>query len=65
MESIIKFTDWLWGYPIVILLFVASVFLSFYLKGIQFRYFFYIIKQTFLALISLLKAKERLHQDKH
>lgn len=47
MERIIRFTDWLWGFPIVLLLFFASIFLTIYLKGVQFRHFFYILKQTF------------------
>lgn len=57
MEIIVKFTDWLWGYPIVVLLFVASIFLSFYLKGIQFRHFFYIIKQTFFSINKPVKGE--------
>lgn len=47
MSYLIQFTNWLWGYPIVLLLLLSSLFLTCYLKGIQFRYFGYIIKQTF------------------
>ena len=41
------FTDWLWGYPIIILLLITSIFLTIYLNFVQFRHFIYILKQTF------------------
>src|SRR5699024_9953771 len=44
---LISFSDWLWGYPLVLLLLFASVFLTVYLNFIQFRHFFYMLKQTF------------------
>ena len=47
MEKLISFSDWLWGYPLVLLLLFASVFLTVYLNFIQFRHFFYLLKQTF------------------
>ncbi|WP_347090807.1 alanine/glycine:cation symporter family protein [Staphylococcus ureilyticus] len=47
MEKLISFSDWLWGYPLVLLLLFASVFLTVYLNFIQFRHFFYMLKQTF------------------
>lgn len=47
MEKLIFFSDWLWGYPLVLLLLFASVFLTVYLNFIQFRHFFYMLKQTF------------------
>lgn len=47
MDYIVAFTDWLWGYPLVLLLLCSSLFLTFYLKGVQFRHFGLIMKQTF------------------
>lgn len=47
MNYIVAFTDWLWGYPLVLLLLCSSLFLTFYLKGVQFRHFGLIMKQTF------------------
>jgi len=47
LEKLISFSDWLWGYPLVLLLLFASVFLTVYLNFIQFRHFFYMLKQTF------------------
>ena len=47
MEKLISFSEWLWGYPLVLLLLFASVFLTVYLNFIQFRHFFYMLKQTF------------------
>ncbi|MCE4957986.1 alanine/glycine:cation symporter family protein [Macrococcoides caseolyticum] len=47
MDYIVKFSEWLWGYPIITLLFCASLFLTIYLGFIQFRHFPYIMKQTF------------------
>ncbi|PTH14372.1 sodium:alanine symporter family protein [Staphylococcus agnetis] len=47
MDAIVAFTDWLWGFPIVGLLLISSLFLTIYLKGVQFRHFGYIMKQTF------------------
>ena len=47
MESLISFSNWLWGYPLILLLFFSSLFLTIYLGFIQFRYFPYIMKQTF------------------
>lgn len=47
MEKIVAFSDWLWGFPLVTLLLVASLYLTINLKFIQFRHFFYMMKQTF------------------
>lgn len=47
MDYILKFSEWLWGYPLITLLFCTSLFLTIYLGFIQFRHFPYIIKQTF------------------
>ncbi|MCU5746313.1 sodium:alanine symporter family protein [Staphylococcus sp. SQ8-PEA] len=47
MKHILAFTDWLWGYPIITLLLIASIFLTIYLNFVQFRHFIYILKQTF------------------
>ena len=47
MNRIMRFTDWLWGYPIIILLLITSIFLTIYLNFVQFKHFIYILKQTF------------------
>ncbi|MCI2804442.1 alanine/glycine:cation symporter family protein [Staphylococcus pettenkoferi] len=47
MNRIMRFTDWLWGYPIIILLLITSIFLTIYLNFVQFRHFIYILIQTF------------------
>ncbi|MCG3402310.1 alanine/glycine:cation symporter family protein [Staphylococcus massiliensis] len=47
MEKIVAFSDWLWGYPLVSLLLLASLFTTIYLGFIQFRHFPTIMKQTF------------------
>ncbi|MFQ3792057.1 sodium:alanine symporter family protein [Staphylococcus nepalensis] len=47
MGKLVSFSDWLWGYPLVLLLLFASVFLTINLKFLQFRHFFYMLKQTF------------------
>ncbi|MCY1592474.1 alanine/glycine:cation symporter family protein [Staphylococcus pettenkoferi] len=47
MNRVMAFTDWLWGYPIIILLLITSIFLTIYLNFVQFRHFIYILKQTF------------------
>nr|WP_263315023.1 sodium:alanine symporter family protein [Mammaliicoccus sp. Marseille-Q6498] len=47
MKNIVAFSDWLWGYPIVTLLLLSSLFLTIYLGFIQFRHFGYMMKQTF------------------
>ena len=47
MDKIVAFSDWLWGYPLVTLLLVSSLFLTIYLGFIQFRHFGYMMKQTF------------------
>lgn len=47
LEQVITFSEWLWGYPLILLLLLSSLFLTFYLGFIQFRHFPYIIKQTF------------------
>ena len=47
MNRIMRVTDWLWGYPIIILLLITSIFLTIYLNFVQFRHFIYILIQTF------------------
>lgn len=46
INTIVFISGWLWGWPIISLLFIASVFLSLRLKFIQFTKFSYITKQT-------------------
>lgn len=44
-EMLNAFKDWLWGPPLLILLFGVGFYLTFVLKGLQFRYFFFGIQQ--------------------
>ncbi|WP_020007344.1 alanine/glycine:cation symporter family protein [Salinicoccus albus] len=46
MEIITAISDFLWGYPIILMLFFTSLYLTFKLKFFQFRYPLYIFKQT-------------------
>lgn len=46
MEFITATSDFLWGYPIIIMLLFTSLYLTFRLKFFQFRYPLYIFKQT-------------------
>jgi len=39
--------NWLWGPPLLILLIGTGVYLTFILRGVQFRYLFYAFKQAF------------------
>jgi AGCS family alanine or glycine:cation symporter len=57
IDAIVSFSGYLWGWPIITLLFVSSVFLTFRLKFIQFRRFGYIMKQTFGKIFSKEEAK--------
>ena len=43
-DQLIAFSTWLWGPPMVIILFVASFIMTFTLKGLQFRRFGYVMK---------------------
>src|SRR5690625_7526622 len=46
MEFITAVSDFLWGYPVVIILFLTSMYLTIKLKFFQFRYPVHIFKQT-------------------
>lgn len=46
MEFITAVSDFLWGYPVVIILFLTSMYLTVKLKFFQFRYPVHIFKQT-------------------
>lgn len=45
-DALIAFSGWLWGFPIVLILMVASIFMGIRLGFIQFRHFGYILKST-------------------
>ncbi|KDN59489.1 sodium:alanine symporter family protein [Exiguobacterium sp. AB2] len=47
IDSVMKFSDWLWGVPIISLLVLSGIFLTIRLGFFQFRYPLYIVKQTF------------------
>lgn len=44
-EALISFKNWLWGPPLLILLFGVGFYLTFVLKGLQFRYLVWGIKE--------------------
>lgn len=46
IDYIVAVSDWIWGPPMIILLFLTGIFLTIRLGFFQFRYAFYIIKQT-------------------
>ncbi|MFD2831374.1 alanine/glycine:cation symporter family protein [Corticicoccus populi] len=46
MDTIVSVADFLWGYPLIILLFVVSIYLTVRLKLFQFRHPVYIFQQT-------------------
>lgn len=47
INTIVYISGWLWGWPIIALLCIGSIFLSIRLKFFQFAKFPYIMKQTF------------------
>ena len=47
IDTIVYISGWLWGWPIITLLFIGSIFLSIKLKFFQFRKLPYIFGQTF------------------
>lgn len=65
MEKIVAFSDWLWGFPLVTLLLVSSLYLTINLKFIQFRHFFYMMKQTFGSVNKTPKGEVQSHRGKH
>lgn len=47
VDLVVKISNWIWGPPMVFMLFATGLFLTFRLKFFQFRYFGYIMKETF------------------
>lgn len=47
-EAILSFTDWVWGYPCIILLVVGGVFLTIQIHFIQFTKLGFILKNTII-----------------
>lgn len=48
MESLLqKIENWVWGAPLLILLLIVGLYLTFVLRGVQFRYLFYSMKLAF------------------
>lgn len=45
-EILVQIKDWVWSLPLLILLFGTGFYLTFILKGIQFRYLFFGIKEV-------------------
>lgn len=56
MEMLMKFTDWMWGWPLVIIIAGAAVIYSFILKFFQFTKFGFIMKNTIGTVFA--KTKE-------
>ena len=52
MDLIVRFTDWLWGWPLVVTIISVSIIYSFRLKFFQFRKFGHIMKNTIGTLFS-------------
>jgi len=48
MERLLqRMENWVWGAPLLILLLIVGLYLTFILRGVQFRYLFYSIKLAF------------------
>lgn len=48
METLLqRMENWVWGAPLLILLLIVGLYLTFILRGVQFRYLFYSIKLAF------------------
>lgn len=47
VDLIVRFSDWLWGIPMLVILVGGSLFLTFRLGFIQFRHFGFAMKETF------------------
>jgi len=46
-KTLEQIRDWLWSAPLLFLLLGTGIYLTFMLKGVQFRYLFYAFKQVF------------------
>lgn len=57
--SVVEFTGWLWGWPMILILAGGSLLMTAYLGFFQFRYFPYIMKQTFGHLFEKPKEGEK------
>lgn len=57
--SVVEFTSWLWGWPMILILAGGSLLMTVYLGFFQFRYFPYIMKQTFGHLFEKPKKGEK------
>ncbi|WP_211654827.1 alanine/glycine:cation symporter family protein [Planococcus alpniumensis] len=47
LEGVADFSAWLWGIPLITLLLISGLYMTFKLGFFQFRYFSYIVGQTF------------------
>lgn len=47
LQGVAEFSAWLWGIPLITLLLVSGLYMTFKLGFFQFRYFGYIVGQTF------------------
>ena len=46
-EWLNKIEEWVWGYPLLILLIATGIYLTIATRGVQFRYIFYSLKLAF------------------
>jgi alanine or glycine:cation symporter, AGCS family len=44
---LLRFENWIWGAPLLVLVISVGLYLTFVLRGIQFRYLFYSLKLAF------------------
>lgn len=47
LDAIISFSNWLWGIPMLVIIVGGSIFLTFKLGFVQFKYFPFAMRQTF------------------
>ena len=57
IEAVGKFSDWLWGIPLISLLAITGIYLTIRLGFFQFRYPIYIFKQTLGSIFKKPKGK--------
>lgn len=52
MDYIMKFTDWIWGWPMIGIITIIAIIISINLKFFQFKYFGFIMRNTFGKMFS-------------
>lgn len=59
LDLIVQISDWIWGPPMIILLFVSGIFLTVRLGFFQFKYAGYIFKQTVGSIFKKQDEKQK------